>query len=165
MASLVFLRRTAKEAEVFGGDVYFDIDGKNIGKLSSSNQEIELPAGEHKIKMYKSHMYDSFIGLADAVISLADDEKLMVQYSAPMMISQPGNIIISQHNAEKEAEVLRAREDTIHRDFIMEEMKKQEQDKKYSDGAKTFIIVSIIITVIIGVIYCIFDAVLWDSIG
>lgn len=28
MASLVFLRRTAKEAEVFGGDVYFDIDGK-----------------------------------------------------------------------------------------------------------------------------------------
>ena len=47
----------------------------------------------------------------------------------------------------------------------MEEMKKQEQDKKYSDGAKTFIIVSIIITVIIGVIYCIFDAVLWDSIG
>ena len=28
MAKLIFLKRTQKEIEIFGGDVYFDIDGK-----------------------------------------------------------------------------------------------------------------------------------------
>lgn len=55
MAKLVFLQRTQKEIEIFGGDVYFDIDGKNVGKLTLQNQTIEVPAGEHTIKMYKSH--------------------------------------------------------------------------------------------------------------
>ena len=55
MAKLVFLQRTQREIELFGGDVFFDIDGKNVGKLSLSNQIIELPAGTHSIKMYKSH--------------------------------------------------------------------------------------------------------------
>lgn len=45
MAKLVFLQRTQKEIEIFGGEVFFDIDGKNAGKLSSTNQTVELPAG------------------------------------------------------------------------------------------------------------------------
>lgn len=28
MGTLTFLRRTQKEIEIFGGDVFFDIDGK-----------------------------------------------------------------------------------------------------------------------------------------
>ena len=40
MAKLVFLQRTPKEIEIFGGDVYFDIDGKNVGKLTLQNQTI-----------------------------------------------------------------------------------------------------------------------------
>lgn len=41
MAKLIFLRRTNKDIEVFGGDVYFDLDGKNIGKLAMENQSIK----------------------------------------------------------------------------------------------------------------------------
>ena len=61
MAKLVFLRRTDKEIEVFGGDVYFDIDGKNAGKLSRTNQEIEVLPGKHTIKMYKSAMNTNYL--------------------------------------------------------------------------------------------------------
>ena len=60
---LVFLARTSNEVKVFGGEVFFDIDGKNVGKLSSYSQKIDLPAGNHTIKMYKSHVYDTFIRL------------------------------------------------------------------------------------------------------
>ena len=39
MAKVVFLKRTLEEMEMLGrGDVYFDIDGKNAGKLSLENQ-------------------------------------------------------------------------------------------------------------------------------
>lgn len=40
MAKLVFLRRTDKEIEVFGGDVYFDLDGKNIMESSSVRSKL-----------------------------------------------------------------------------------------------------------------------------
>lgn len=52
MGTLTFLRRTQKEIEIFGGDVFFDIDGKNVGKLSLQNQDVEVAAGTHTIKMY-----------------------------------------------------------------------------------------------------------------
>lgn len=74
MAKLVFLRRTDKEIEVFGGDVYFDLDGKNIGKLSRTNQEIDVLPGKHTIKMYKSHSYDTFIGFAESTIDVDETE-------------------------------------------------------------------------------------------
>lgn len=73
MAKLIFLQRTQKEIEIFGGDVFFDIDGKNAGKLSLTNQTVELPAGDHTIKMYKSHTYDTFIGFAEQTISITED--------------------------------------------------------------------------------------------
>ena len=73
MAKLVFLRRTEKDIQVFGGDVYFDIDGKNVGKLSRVNQEVSVPAGLHTIKMYKSHTYDTFIGFAETTMTTAAD--------------------------------------------------------------------------------------------
>lgn len=118
MAKLIFLKRTQKEIEIFGGDVYFDIDGKNAGKLSLTNQIVEIPAGEHTVKMYKSHTFDTFIGFAESVINVTDDEQLMIKYSAPMMINQPGNMVISEYTETKEQEVIREREYSIHRDFI-----------------------------------------------
>ena len=108
MAKLVFLKRTQKEIEIFGGDVYFDIDGKNAGKLSLTNQIVEIPAGEHTVKMYKSHTFDTFIGFAESVINVTDDEQLMIKYSAPMMINQPGNMVISVPNENVSRDIAKA---------------------------------------------------------
>ena len=151
MAKLVFLRRTEKEIEIFGGDVYVDIDGKNVGTLSRVNQEIELPAGEHTIKMYKSHTYDTFIGFAASTIQLGDDEKLMVKYSPPMMVNQPGNMIVSPYDAGREEEALKERERIIERDFVHEENRKKEQNRKYNNGVKIVIICAVIFAVIFAI--------------
>ena len=66
-----------------------------------------MPAGEHTIKMYKSHTYDTFIEFAASTIQLGDDEKLMVKYSPPMMVNQPGNMIVSPYDAGREEEALK----------------------------------------------------------
>lgn len=160
MATLIFLQRTEKEIEIFGGDVYFDIDGKNVGKLTRNDQAIELDAGTHTIKMYKSHTYDTFIGFAETTIQLKNEEKLMVKYSAPMMVNQAGNMVISKYDPQQRAEVLQSRERAIARDFAAEETRKREQDEKYSSGVKTVII----IVVIVAIIWGIYEGVLWSSI-
>lgn len=92
MAKLVFLRRTENEIIVFGGDVYIDIDGKNVGLLSRTNIEFEVSSGQHIIKMYKSHSYDTYIGFAESQITMENDEQLMIRYSAPMNTNQPRNL-------------------------------------------------------------------------
>lgn len=149
MAKLVFLRRTEKEIQVFGGDVYIDIDGKNVGLLSRVNQEFELSAGKHTVKMYKSHSYDTFIGFAESTISVEEDEQLMVRYAAPMAANQPGNMIISAYDPLKETEMLRARENAIQRDYAAAEHRKQEQNNKYNTG------------IIIFICFLIVDAIIW----
>lgn len=149
MAKLVFLRRTEKEIQVFGGDVYIDIDGKNVGLLSRVNQEFEISAGKHTVKMYKSHSYDTFIGFAESTISVEEDEQLMVRYAAPMAANQPGNMIISAYDPLKETEMLRARENAIQRDYAAAEHRKQEQNNKYNTG------------IIIFICFLIVDAIIW----
>jgi hypothetical protein len=151
MAKLVFLQRTEKEIEIFGGDVFFDIDGKNAGKLSLSNQTVELPAGEHIIKMYKSHTYDTFIGFAEQTINLGEDESLLVKYSCPMMVSQPGNIVISAYSEAKEAEAVRARDNAIQRDFIAQETQKKEAAEKYKNGVWILIAIAVAIGIFYGI--------------
>ena len=159
MAKLVFLQRTQKEIEIFGGDVYFDIDGKNVGKLSLQNQTIEIPAGSHTIKMYKSHTFDTFIGFAEATITIKDDEPLMVKYSCPMMISQPGTMVISEYSEQKEAEAVRARDAMINRDIVAEETRKKQADDNYKNGVKVVILVAVAIAVVLGIFY----GILWSS--
>lgn len=153
MAKLIFLKRTQQEIEIFGGDIYFDIDGKNAGKLSLTNQTIELSAGEHIVKMYKSHTFDTFIGFAEAVINVTDNEQLMVKYSAPMMISQPGNMVISEYTEEKEQAAIKEREYSIHRDFVATETQKQQADENYKKGVMTVVWVAVAIAVVLGVFY------------
>ena len=149
MAKLIFLRRTEKEIQVFGGDVYIDIDGKNVGLLSRVNQEFEISAGKHTVKMYKSHSYDTFIGFAESTINVVEDEQLMVRYAAPMAANQPGNLIISAYDSFKETEILRARENAIQRDYAAAEYRKQEQNNKYNTG------------VIVFICFLIVDAIIW----
>ena len=157
MAKLVFLKRTQKEIEIFGGDVFFDIDGKNAGKLTLLNQVIELPAGQHTIKMYKSHTFDTFIGFAEQTITLEPNEELMVRYSCPMMVSQPGNLVISDYSEEKEVAAVQARDAAIQRDFVAQETRKREANEKYKSG----VWICIGIAIAIGIIYGIYMAMLF----
>ena len=157
MAKLVFLRRTDKEIEVFGGDVYFDIDGKNAGKLSRTNQEIEVLPGKHTIKMYKSHSYNTFIGFAESTIDVGEAEELMVRYAAPMAVNQPGNMIISAYDYRKEAEILRNREQTIAHDYAADVNRKKEQNEKYNTG----IMIWIVLMIIGAIIFAIWEASIW----
>jgi hypothetical protein len=148
MAKLVFLRRTEKEIEVFGGDIYFDIDGKNAGILTRNNEEIELLAGQHTIKMYKSHSYDTYIGFAECKISVEETEHLMVRYAVPMQANQPGNIMIYPYDAHKEKEVLDARESAIIRDYDANEKRKRDQNGKYNTGTILWIGLVILLMII-----------------
>lgn len=151
MAKLVFLQRTQKEIEIFGGDVFFDIDGKNAGKLSLSNQMIELPAGSHTIKMYKSHAYDTFIGFAEQTITIGENEALMVKYASPMMVSQPGNMVISEYSEMKEVEAIQARDSAIQRDWIAQETQKKEAEEKYKNGVWIVIGIAVAIGLLYGI--------------
>jgi len=72
-----------------------DIDGKRIGELSSVDLVVEVDEGLHTIKMYKSHTYDTLIGFAEVVVEILSNQSLTFRYSAPMMLSQPGHIIMS----------------------------------------------------------------------
>lgn len=153
MAKLVFLKRTQKEIEIFGGDVYFDIDGKNAGKLSLTNQIVEIPTGEHTVKMYKSHTFDTFIGFTESVINVTDNEQLMIKYSAPMMINQPGNMVISEYTEAKEQEVIREREYSINRDFVATETQKKQAEENYKNGVMTVVWVAVAIAVVLGIFY------------
>lgn len=151
MGALTFLRRTRKEIEIFGGDVFFDIDGKNVGKLSLQNQDVEVTAGTHTIKMYKSHTFDTFIGFAESTITVDENEHLMIKYAAPMMVNQPGNMVISAYDADKEQEIIKDRENIIERDFTAEVNRKKEQNEKYNNGVKMVIACAIIFGIIIGI--------------
>lgn len=153
MAKLVFLKRTPKEIEIFGGDVFFDIDGKNEGMLSLSNRIIEVPAGEHKIKMYKSHTFDTFIGFAESTVAVTEDEELMIKYSAPMMINQPGNMVISAYSKQEEESALKEREYVMNRDFVNAETQKKQADENYKNGVKIVLLVTVGIAVVFGIYY------------
>jgi hypothetical protein len=56
MARLVFLRRAQYDVATYGGEVFFDINNKNIGKLALTDCFVDLPAGTYKIKMYKGNL-------------------------------------------------------------------------------------------------------------
>lgn len=152
MAKLVFLQRTPSEAKLFGGQIFFDIDGKNIGKLSFSNQTVELPAGKHTIKMYKSHTYDTFIGFAQSTIDLTEEDYFMVRYSPPMMVNQPGNLMISEYSKQKAEEVLRNRERSIQQDVAQTEAEKRAANQKHS-GVVVVMVLFFLITFLLIIPY------------
>lgn len=139
MAKLIFLRRTENEICLLGGDVYIDIDGKNVGILSRTNQEFTVSAGKHAVRMYKSHKYDTFIGFAESVFDVETDEQLMIRYSAPVATNQPGNLIVSNYDSSKEDEILRDRERAIQKDYTADLNRKHEQNNKYNTGVLIFI--------------------------
>ena len=84
-AKFVFVKRTSEEIRIFGGEVFIDIDGKNVAKLDNNTITIDVSEGTHTVKMYKSHHYGSMIGFAENVIGIRDNEILVFKYSSPMI--------------------------------------------------------------------------------
>lgn len=151
-SKVVFMRRTDKEVEIFGGKVYIDIDGRNVGVLDRNDFVANLDVGVHKIKMYKSHTYDTFIGFAESEINIQTDEELLIKYSAPMIVTQPGNIVVSEYKSEEQVnQVISEREQKITSDYQRDEQKKQELEEKSRSGIIVFVVFMIIIAIIYGI--------------
>ena len=114
--------------------------------------------------MYKSHVFDTFVGFAEVVIDVNVNDQLMVKYSAPLSINQPGNIVISEYTTQNEQEVIMKKENIINGDFVDQETKKREEAENNRRGEKMFlwIIIGIIASGIIsGIFYSIWLSNLW----
>lgn len=153
-AELTFLRRTPKEIEIFGGEVFIDIDGKNIGKLGGENLTVSVPAGSHTVKMYKSHTYDTLIGFAETQIEVLPSYHLLLKYSAPMVVTQPGHIMVTDYDSAKVEEEAQKREKILREDFAKEEKKKEEAQEKH----KTAIIIILVLAALCGIVWGIWYA-------
>lgn len=149
---IVFMRRTQKEIDIFGGTVFIDVDGKNIGQLGTDDFIINLPEGKHKIRMYKSHTYDTYIGFAESEIDVKTNESLLIKYAAPMLVNQPGNIIVSNYTSQQDIqEIVEKREEIIVSDHIADQQKKAELEEKSRNGVIIFVVFMIIIAIIYGI--------------
>ena len=152
-ARLSFLRRTDAEAKVQGGDVYFDINGKNVGKLTNVDCFVDLPAGTYQIKMYKSHSYGSMIGFAESSVTLKDGDDIMVRYAAPMTVAQPGNIILSDYT-KAAAEQIAGDVSRQISNKVADEKAAAERSASRTKKIVTWIIIAAVATgVLWGVIY------------
>lgn len=154
MSNFVVLRRTQSEMDVFGGDVYIDIDGKNAGIVKKQNLRFDLPVGKHTIKMYKSHTMGTFIGVSETNIDIVEGENLYARYSAPLMVNQPGNIVIAPFSSESELDsIVNDVERSVHTDYTEQQIK-IEQTRKESEKNNTNLIIWIfVVPAIIGLIY------------
>ena len=97
-ARLVFFRRTQQEMLSMPGEIYFDVNGRNLGRLSSAECFVDLPAGQYQVRMYMSHACGSLIGFADVLVSLQEGESVMLRYIAPAMLNQPGHIMVFDYD-------------------------------------------------------------------
>jgi len=150
---IVFLRRTKKEIEIFGGEVFIDLDGKNIGILGLQDFIITLKSGVHNIKMYKSHTYNTFIGNAEVEITVNNGEDLLIKYSPPMIVNQKGHIVVSDFNSFVEVESLvKEKEKIITNDDNNAKQIKLEQEEKSRDSIIIFVIIMVICMVIYWVV-------------
>lgn len=97
-ARLVFFRRTQQEMLSMPGEIYFDVNGRNLGRLSAAECFVDLPAGQYQVRMYMSHACGSLIGFADILVSLQEGESVMLRYIAPAMLNQPGHIMVFDYD-------------------------------------------------------------------
>jgi len=150
MGQLVFMGRTPSEVEKFGGEVFIDIDGKNVGKLGLSEFEVSVSEGVHLVKMYKSHKYETFIGFAESELKVAQGDKLLFRYSAPMVVSQPGNIIVTEYDGQVAEQYAEDRELSIQSDARQDSERKAESNRKTKNAEFSiglFIIISTILII------------------
>lgn len=150
---LVFLRRTRQETEIQGGEVYFDINGKNAGKLAAMEAFVEVPAGKYHIRMYKSHNYGSMVGFADADVEVQDGESVLIRYAAPVAVSQPGHIMVSEYTPEAAERAAVEIERRISSDRA-EAARKEEHARKGTSNVVKWIIIGAVATgVLVAISY------------
>ena len=148
-AKVVFMRRTPKEIEIFGGEVFIDIDGKNIGKLSLQDFSVQLENGLHKVKMYKSHTYDTYIGVAEAEFEVTHNNDLLIKYSPPMLVNQPGTLIVSDYQSPSQVDsIVYEKERKLDTDLKVDEQKRTEIEEMSHRGLIIFIVIMVIVIII-----------------
>jgi len=163
--NFIVLRRTAEEKKVFGGDVYVDIDSKNIGILGETDLVLGLENGEHTLKMYKSHKMGTFIGIAESRFTILEGEKLFARYSSPMMVNQSGTIIISKfespYQLEKISQEVSQNITSDYHELETEKVKREEESKKNNTNLIIWIVV---VPIVIMIIYWIIEMSYIDSV-
>jgi Ca2+/H+ antiporter len=98
--------------------------------------------------MYKSHKYESFIGFAESLLNVAEDDKLLIRYSAPMVVSQPGNMVITDYDIQVVEQLAVHRELSISRDAKQDNERMEESNRK-SSNATIFVFAIMIISTIL----------------
>lgn len=158
MGDLVIIQRTQSEIEAFGGDVYIDIDGKNVGIVKTQNLRFSLTAGKHKIKMYKSHTMGTIIGIAETELEINEDEKLYARYAAPLVTNQPGNIMIAHFKSENELNnIVRDIESSIRAEYDQQKENKQKSEIESKQNEMNLFIWIFIIPAIVGFLYWVIE--------
>lgn len=154
MSNFIVLRRTESEIEVFGGDVYIDIDGKNAGIVKEQDISFDLPVGRHTIKMYKSHTMGTFIGVAETDIDIVEGEKLYARYSAPLMVNQPGNILVAPFTSESELDkIVNDIERNVHTDYTEQKIKTENMRKESEKNDTSLFIWIFVVPMVFGFLY------------
>lgn len=160
-AKLIFVRRSEEEINIFGGEVFADVDGKNVASVKDETITVEVSAGAHSIKMYKSHGYGSMIGFAESDVTLAEGEVLVFKYSPPMVVTQPGHITVSDFSSyEKIERDVNSSAQVIAQEKRTNDEKVRVQEKKASRNIWGWIVLIFIIPAILWFIY---EMVIWDT--
>lgn len=148
------LRRTDIETKIFGGDVFIDLDGRNIGILKHKDLALTLEDGEHVLKMYKSHKFGTFIGTAESKFKIKTEEKLFARYSAPLIVNQSGVIIISKFESQSQLDRLSAEiANELEDDYIQEEVNRANKEEEIEKSNNTLIILVFVIPSILAILY------------
>ena len=161
-AKLIFARRSNEEIQIFGGQVCADVDGKNVATIDRKTITIEVSPGTHVIKMYKSHDYGSMIGFAENQITVADGDSLVFKYAAPLTISQPGHMVVSDFvSYEKLENEICSAASAMAREKRMNDEKLRQQEERSNKNMWWWVV---LIVVIPAIIWGIYEAIIWNSI-
>ena len=153
MATLYFMRRTPSEIEIFGGSVYADIDGKRIGEIGKSDLVVDVEPGLHTIKMYKSHTYGTFVGFAEVTLNIEDEKDLTLRYSAPMVTTQAGHIVVTDFTSIDDINrFISQKESTLRAEKRESDLQIQKQDEESQKNNNALIFWVVVVPSIIGLI-------------
>lgn len=155
-SQLLFLRRLDEEIKLQGGEVYIDIDGKNIGKLGKIDLKHDVMPGNCKIKMYLDHIDGTHIGFAEEEIKIETGENLIIEYVPPYLINQAGNLIISKNeNQETVKEYITKKEEKLRNRINNLNKEKEDSINEVEKTNNQYILYFVIFIVIIfGFSYC-----------
>jgi hypothetical protein len=152
--NFIVLRRTKTEALIFGGDVYIDIDGKNVGILGNQDFITNLSQGKHSIRMYKSHTMSSFIGIAENEFEMTEGSPLFARYSPPMIANKPGTIIIANYISPSQLDSLSKKiEEELNSDFKKEEQIKIKREEESQESKNNLIFWIVIMPIVFLVLW------------